>query len=62
VLWDRGRGGGYLSQFMTGSDLERLISPSPHNPAGSKQVNIKILSPHRARTIFMQGVFPRYGK
>jgi hypothetical protein len=47
---------------MTGSDLERLISPSPHNPAGSKQVNIKILSPHRARTIFMQGVFPRYGK
>jgi len=29
VLWDRGRGGGYLSLFMTGSDPERVKLTKP---------------------------------
>jgi len=32
VLWDRGRGGGYLSLFMTGSDPERVNFTNPAQP------------------------------
>jgi hypothetical protein len=39
VLWDRGRGGGDLSLFMTGSDLERVHFT---DPAQSRRVKTNI--------------------
>jgi hypothetical protein len=32
MRWDRGQGGGYLSLFMTDSDLERVDFTNPAQP------------------------------
>ena len=39
MLWDRGRGGEYLSLFMIGSDPKRVDFT---NPAQSRRVKINI--------------------
>ena len=42
MLWDRGRGGGYLSLFMTGSDSERVYFTNPAQPRRIEMNIIKL--------------------
>ena len=49
MLWDRGRGGGYLSLFMTGSDPERVNSTNPTQPCRVKIDIPKFKTPQSPR-------------
>jgi hypothetical protein len=57
VLWDRGRGGGYLSLFMTDNDPERVNFT---NPAQLRRFKIDIIKyrshPAGQKTTFLRGI------
>jgi len=56
-----GGGGGDLLLLMTCSDPKTLLTPIPHNPAGSKKIYIEAYRSHPAgrKTIIMRGVIKK---